>query len=106
MSHRSTDPGVINAKDASSSGRDFDLGIPGFRYSDLHDARRLADLARRFDVFLTSADPDLFALFDAYRRKPATLRLVVLSHLVADVPHHCSRVFAFLINHDSFFARR
>ena len=64
MSHRSTDPGVVNARDASSSGRDFDLGIPGFRYSDLHDARRLADLAREFDGYLKSADP-------AYRQKVA-----------------------------------
>src|SRR3989442_965699 len=91
MSHRSTDPGGIHAGDASSSGRDFDLGIPGFRYSDLHDARRLADLAREFDLVLMTADPGLFARFDAYRRQPASLGPVEQSNLLIDVARQVSR---------------
>ena len=105
MSHRSTDPGVINAKDASSSGRDFDLGIPGFRYSDLHDARRLADLAREFDVFLKTADPGLFARFDAYRQKPASLGPLELSNLMIDVARHVSRFVGRLFDIEPFLAR-
>ena len=36
------------------------LGVPGFRYADLHDAGRLADLTRAFD-----GEPhDVFSCFD------------------------------------------
>ena len=39
--------------------RDFPLGLPGFRYSDLYDPARLADLSAAFDRALQDADPDL-----------------------------------------------
>ena len=105
MSHRSTDPGVSNAEDASSSGRDFDLGITGFRYSDLHDARRLADLAQEFDAYLRTTDPGLFARFDAYRQRPASLGPVEQSNLLIDVARHVSRFVGRLFDIDSFLAR-
>src|SRR3989442_2277723 len=104
MSHRSTDPGVINAKDASSSGRDFDLGIPGFRYSDLHDARRLADLAREFDFFLKTSDPGLFARFAAYRQKPASLGPLGLANLIIYAARHVSRFLRSVFDIVPFFA--
>jgi len=40
---------------------DLPLGISGFRYSDLHDAARLADLTAAFDESLRSADGALFS---------------------------------------------
>ncbi|HKB08145.1 MAG TPA: FAD-dependent oxidoreductase [Candidatus Polarisedimenticolia bacterium] len=91
MSHRSTDPGSLKAGEASSSGRDFSLGVRGFRFSDLHDARRLADLAREFDSDLRASDPDLFARFDAYRKQSASLGPVDRSNLIIAVARHLSR---------------
>ncbi len=44
---------------------DFDLGIPGFRYSDLLDAGRLAELARSFYQEVADKEP---VLHDALRK--------------------------------------
>src|SRR5687767_11535012 len=44
---------------------DFYLGIPGFRYSDLFDARRLAELAEAFYREVADKEP---VLHDALRR--------------------------------------
>src|SRR5258706_8952564 len=46
------------------------LGIPGFRYSDLHDAARLPDLTRAFEDFLRLADAALFERYQAHRSAP------------------------------------
>src|SRR5437763_6075951 len=46
------------------------LGIPGFRYLDLHDAARLADLTRAFEDFLGAADPALFERYQAHKAAP------------------------------------
>src|ERR1700688_3700104 len=39
------------------AGRDFPLGVPGFRYQDLHREERLADLDSAFLTSLTAEDP-------------------------------------------------
>ncbi|HYM61178.1 MAG TPA: FAD-dependent oxidoreductase, partial [Thermoanaerobaculia bacterium] len=43
------------------------LGIDGFRYADLYDHQRLADLSFAFDRFVGQRDVALFPRFDAYR---------------------------------------
>ncbi|MBS4049839.1 MAG: pyridine nucleotide-disulfide oxidoreductase, partial [Methylomonas sp.] len=43
------------------------LGIPGFEYKDLYDAKRLADLLEVFDQSVQQHDADLFAEISAYR---------------------------------------
>ncbi len=43
------------------------LGIEGFRYADLHDPRRLAELERSFDRWFAAASPEHHARFQAYR---------------------------------------
>jgi hypothetical protein len=55
---------------AQPPATDLSLGIPGFRYSDLHDPARLAALTRAFDDFLRAADADLFARYQAHRVSP------------------------------------
>jgi NADPH-dependent glutamate synthase beta subunit-like oxidoreductase/NAD(P)H-flavin reductase len=43
------------------------LGIEGFTYSDLYDAKRLEDLALAFDRYLEANDSALFQRFASYR---------------------------------------
>jgi NADPH-dependent glutamate synthase beta subunit-like oxidoreductase/NAD(P)H-flavin reductase len=47
---------------------DFTLGIPGFTYPDLYDARRLNDLLEAFDASVKRHAPELFEKFTAYRQ--------------------------------------
>jgi NADPH-dependent glutamate synthase beta subunit-like oxidoreductase/NAD(P)H-flavin reductase len=47
---------------------DFTLGIPGFTYPDLYDARRLNDLLEAFDASVKRHAPELFEKFAAYRQ--------------------------------------
>ena len=67
------------------------LGIPGFSFSDLHDARRLADLTRVFDDRLSAADAALFARYDAHRAGTAPLRGPQESDLLIELSAHLSR---------------
>jgi NADPH-dependent glutamate synthase beta subunit-like oxidoreductase/NAD(P)H-flavin reductase len=48
-------------------GRNFALGIDGFRYADLFDPGRLAELDARFRATLAEGDPAFAARFEAYR---------------------------------------
>ena len=65
------------------------LGIAGFRYSDLNDAARLADLTRAFDDFLRAADGGLFARYQAHRS--ARLSGPEESELLLQLGSHLSR---------------
>jgi NADPH-dependent glutamate synthase beta subunit-like oxidoreductase/NAD(P)H-flavin reductase len=47
--------------------RDFALGIPGWRYGDLYEPARLAELDHLFCERVAAADPDLGRRFGAYR---------------------------------------
>ncbi len=47
--------------------KDFDLGVKGFRYSDLYKPERLKALADRFYSELSEKNPALARDFDAYR---------------------------------------
>ena len=62
--------------------RDFELGIPGFRYPDLHDNAGLARLHDAFLAELVKADLGLAREFEAYRKgetlpKPAESELLI-----------------------------
>ncbi len=48
------------------------LGIPGFKYADLYDPLRLADLSLAFDDDVRQCDPALFDEFVAYRECQGT----------------------------------
>ncbi len=48
---------AIHANQPSAGSFDFDLGVAGFRYSDLFDATRLKELAEKFYDELLERDP-------------------------------------------------
>src|SRR5450432_4217619 len=48
-------------------GRNFGLGVEGFRYGDLYEPARLAELDARFRAELAARDADLATKFEAYR---------------------------------------
>ena len=73
---------------------DLHLGIPGFRFPDLHHAARLADLTRAFDASLAAAEPALFARYDAHRAGSARLQGPAESELLLEVGAHLSRFLA------------
>ena len=50
-----------------SEARDFTLGIEGFRYGDLYEPAKLAELDVRFREELAGVDAVLAARFEAYR---------------------------------------
>jgi NADPH-dependent glutamate synthase beta subunit-like oxidoreductase/NAD(P)H-flavin reductase len=75
---------------APPSASDVELGIPGFRFRDLHDPRRLAELTRAFDDALRAADAALFARYDAHRSGAALLRGPAESELLLQVGAHLS----------------
>ena len=84
---------------AQPSAAEPQLGIAGFRWSDLHDAARLADLTRAFDDFLRAADADLFARYQAHRAsgvrpspaEPSRLSGPAESELLLQLGSHLSR---------------
>ena len=48
----------VNSENAQSArAYDFDLGIPGFRYSDLYDAVKLKELAEKFYAEVSEKNP-------------------------------------------------
>src|SRR5262245_28200076 len=101
MSYTSGEP-ERNARGGALAGRrDFALGLPDFSYADLHDPKRLADLAAAFDRALETADPALFASFLAYRRSPESLGPVDRSNLLIGVGGHLSRFLAALFQIDA-----
>ena len=51
----------------SSNDCQLTLGIPGFEYPDLFDAKRLVELLDAFDRSIQQHDPELFAEIAAYR---------------------------------------
>jgi NADPH-dependent glutamate synthase beta subunit-like oxidoreductase/NAD(P)H-flavin reductase len=83
---------------------DLPLGIPGFRYSDLHHAARLADLTAAFDESLRSADGPLFSRYDAHRAGTGRLRGAEESELLLRVGAHLSRFVARLFGVEDDFA--
>jgi NADPH-dependent glutamate synthase beta subunit-like oxidoreductase/NAD(P)H-flavin reductase len=50
-----------------SPERNFGLGIDGFRYADLYEPEKLAELDARFRAELAAAEPELAKTLEAYR---------------------------------------
>ncbi|MGE3952300.1 MAG: FAD-dependent oxidoreductase [Pyrinomonadaceae bacterium] len=57
---------ALSANGRSEVIHDFDLGIAGFRYSDLFDAGRLKDLAEKFYDDLSEKDPLIHTALTKY----------------------------------------
>ena len=81
---------------STPAGRDFPLGVPGFRYQDLHREERLADLDSTFLAALTAEDPALADRLAAYRREPAAFDPLSRSKLLVDAARPLGRFVAML----------
>src|SRR5260221_7513448 len=91
MSHSSGEPHPPAQASRQTGPRDFPLGLAGFSYADLYRPERLADLTGAFAAALRSADPSLFAAFEAHRREPSALGPVESSNLLIRVASVLSR---------------
>ena len=49
--------GITEKENTLTQNHDFELGIPGFHYSDLYDAVRLRELADKFYAEIEEEDP-------------------------------------------------
>jgi NADPH-dependent glutamate synthase beta subunit-like oxidoreductase/NAD(P)H-flavin reductase len=74
--------------------RDFELGVDGFRYPDLHSPDRLKALHERFLVELAAANAALSSAFAAYREQPASLGGPAESELLIAVARQVSAFVA------------
>ena len=90
---------------ANPPAPDLHLGIPGFRYPDLHDPRRLAELTAAFDHFLAGADPELFSRYAAHRDGSARLTGPAESELLLQVAAHLSLFLGRLFGVEKDLAR-
>src|SRR5437762_10838691 len=71
------------------------LGVPGYRFADLHEPDRLALLYERFCEEVQAADPAFWREWDAYRSEPDAARPpLVLSNLLITMARHLSRFVA------------
>jgi NADPH-dependent glutamate synthase beta subunit-like oxidoreductase/NAD(P)H-flavin reductase len=70
--------------------RDFPLGIPGFRYQDLHREERLRELDRIFLAELDVQDAALAERLRAYRAAPASVDALARSRLLVEAGRHLS----------------
>lgn len=53
-------------QDLSATNNDLDLGIPGYKYSDLYDAEKLRELAEKFYAEVTEKEPVLGQALSKY----------------------------------------
>src|SRR5678815_4530382 len=68
------------------------LCLPGVSYSDLFEPKQLKELHEAFLAELASANPELFASWENYRRSPGQSRTPVeVSALLVGVAGHVSR---------------
>lgn len=58
--------GIFEKENTSAQSHDFELGIPGFRYSDLYDAERLRELAEKFYDEVKEKEPLLYEALMQY----------------------------------------
>ena len=78
------------------------LGIPGFRYPDLHQPARLRDLYDLFCRGVADRDPELWTSWEAYRANPDAPRPPVeTSDLLVRMAPHVSRFVATLFGVES-----
>ena len=78
------------------------LGIPGYRFADLHQPDRLASLYDRFCEQVQADDSSFWRAWDAYRREPDAPRAPLdLSNLLLGMAPHVSRFLARLFDVDA-----
>ncbi|HYH99210.1 MAG TPA: pyridine nucleotide-disulfide oxidoreductase, partial [Hyalangium sp.] len=78
------------------------LGLPGFTFEDLYRPRGLRRLSERFDAWLTEHEPELFQVFDAYRKSGGSnLSGAIESNVLIRVSRHVARFLACLFNIES-----
>ena len=56
----------VTEKGPIDSGFDFNLGVEGFRYSDLFDPARLGELSEKFYAEVGEKEPDLHEALRRY----------------------------------------
>lgn len=79
------------------SDRDFNLGIHGFRFSDLFDPARLRDLYHLFEGRVASADPELARAWSEYARGECS-DVKKISNLIINKSRHLSVFIAELFD--------
>src|SRR5690349_12529270 len=86
----------------SGSSVDLELGIPGFRFSDLFDALKLKELAENFYSEIEKEDPVLQKAITKYiAAKGEGYEPKVRSKILTDSAPHLSRFIARLFDIDA-----
>src|SRR5688572_28513855 len=87
----------------------LELGIPGFRYADLHDPARLANLHEAFCARLQASDPGLGSEYMPWIRGEAKLSPPAESELLIRVGRKVSEfvgdLFGIRLEMDALMAR-
>ncbi len=65
--------GITEKENTLTQNHDFELGIPGFRYSDLYDAVRLRELAEKFYSEIEEEDALLHEALINYIKQKAKI---------------------------------
>src|SRR5215210_8225217 len=85
----------ISEKERIAANYDFDLGIVGFRYSDLFDAARLKELAEKFYAELAEKEPVLADALTKYIASHGNgYEARVESNILTDAAPHLSAFIA------------
>ena len=95
--------GISEIENTLTQNHDFELGIPGFHYSDLYDAVRLRELAEKFYAEIEEEDPLLHEALTQYiKTKGENYEPRVESKILTDSAPYLSDFIArmFLINRE------
>ena len=76
------------------AGRDFPLGVPGFKYQDLHREERLALLDSVFRAELEADDPSLAARLTLWRSGDESLDPIAKSRFLVEAARPVARFVA------------
>ena len=86
---------TFEAEAARAANRDFDLGVAGFRYSDLYRAEKLKALADAFYVELTQENPLLHEALTQYiKTRGADYEQKTESKILTDAAPYLSQFVA------------
>jgi NADPH-dependent glutamate synthase beta subunit-like oxidoreductase/NAD(P)H-flavin reductase len=86
---------TISQNENAAAGRDFELGIAGFRFSDLFDAVKLAELTEAFQVDLEKHEPVVGVALKKYIASGgAGYEPRAASKILTDAAPHVSRFVA------------
>ncbi|MGI9211884.1 MAG: pyridine nucleotide-disulfide oxidoreductase [Methylococcaceae bacterium] len=85
---------ALNATPMPLAAHTLTLGIAGFSYADLHDARQLARLTDYFETELAKNNPTLYAEYQAYRTEATHMKPEVISDLLVRMAPQVGRFVA------------